>query len=110
MAKSEVDRRAFVRLLGGSLAAVPVLSDKLFSAAPDVPSARYVADQSLDVAAAAATPKLKFAVIGINHYHIYSQTEAVLRGGGELVWLYAREPDLSAAFLKRFPQAKLARS
>ena len=36
--------------------------------------------------------------------------EAVKRGGGELVSFYAKEPDLVAAFAKRFPQAKLARS
>ncbi|MBA3710898.1 MAG: Gfo/Idh/MocA family oxidoreductase, partial [Pyrinomonadaceae bacterium] len=35
---------------------------------------------------------------------------AVLRGGGELVSVFAKEPDLVAAFSKRFPQAKLARS
>jgi hypothetical protein len=39
-------------------------------------------------------PRLRFAVIGINHNHINSQVGAVLRGGGELVWLYAKEPDL----------------
>jgi hypothetical protein len=55
-------------------------------------------------------PRLRFAVIGINHNHINSQVGAVLRGGGELVWLYAREPDLVKDFQKRFPQAKLARS
>src|SRR5262249_16335928 len=47
--------------------------------------------------------KIKFAVIGINHYHIYSQVDAVLRGGAELVSFYAKEPDLSAAFSKRYP-------
>jgi predicted dehydrogenase len=57
----------------------------------------------------AGAAKIRFAVIGINHYHIYTQVEAVLRGGGELVWLYAKEPDLAAAFLKRFPQARVAR-
>lgn len=55
-------------------------------------------------------PRLKFAVIGINHNHINSQVAAVLRGGGELVWLYAKEPDLVKDFQTRFPQAKLARS
>jgi len=54
--------------------------------------------------------RLKFAVIGINHNHINSQVGAVLRGGGELVWLYAKEPDLVKDFQKRFPQARLARS
>ena len=57
-----------------------------------------------------AKPRIRFAVIGINHAHIYSQVGAVLRGGGELVWLYAKEPDLVKAFQKRFPQAKVARS
>ncbi|MFI4946270.1 MAG: hypothetical protein ACHP85_23540, partial [Burkholderiales bacterium] len=55
-------------------------------------------------------PRIRFAAIGLNHGHINGQTEAVLRGGGELVWVYAKEPDLVAAYQKRFPQAKLARS
>src|SRR5436190_16508576 len=55
-------------------------------------------------------PRIKFSVIGLNHGHINGQTRAVLRGGGELVSFYAKEPDLAAAFAKEFPQAKLARS
>ncbi|CAN5417976.1 Gfo/Idh/MocA family oxidoreductase [soil metagenome] len=51
-------------------------------------------------------PRIRFSVIGINHGHIYSQVEAVLGGGGEFVSFFAREDDLSAAFSKRFPQAK----
>ncbi len=51
------------------------------------------------------TPKIKVGVIGINHSHIYSQVDAVLRGGAELVSFYAKEADLAAAFAKRFPQA-----
>lgn len=54
--------------------------------------------------------RLRFAVIGLNHGHIYSMCEAVVRGGGELVSFFAKEPDLAAAFAKQFPQAKLARS
>src|SRR5688572_11525038 len=53
---------------------------------------------------------IKFSVIGLNHGHIYGQTEAVLRGGGELVSFYAKEPDLAEAFTKRYPQANLAKS
>lgn len=56
------------------------------------------------------TPRIKFSVIGMNHGHIYGQVEAVVRGGGELVSFYAKEPDLVAAFAKRFPKAKLASS
>lgn len=55
-----------------------------------------------------AEPKISFSVIGINHNHIYSQVEAVIRGGGKLVSFYAKEDDLAAAFSKRYPQAKKA--
>jgi hypothetical protein len=51
-------------------------------------------------------PRIRFSAIGLNHGHINSQVEAVIRGGGELVSVYAKEPDLLAAFTKRFPQAK----
>ena len=55
-------------------------------------------------------PKIKFGVVGINHGHINSQVEAVIRGGGELVSMFAKEADLTAAFVKRFPQVKVART
>jgi len=53
---------------------------------------------------------IKFAVIGLDHNHIYSMTAAVIRGGGELVWVYATDAKQLAAFRKIFPGAKLARS
>ena len=53
---------------------------------------------------------IRFSAIGLNHGHIYGQVNTVIRGGGELVSFYAKEPDLAAAFSKRYPQAKLARS
>jgi predicted dehydrogenase len=55
-------------------------------------------------------PKVRFSVIGVNHDHITGMTNAVIRGGGELVAVYAKEPELAAAYQKRFPQVKLARS
>ena len=55
-------------------------------------------------------PRIKFSVININHGHIYSMVDAVTRGGGELVSFFAKEPDLVAAFAKKYPSAKLARS
>ncbi|PSR54941.1 oxidoreductase [Adhaeribacter arboris] len=57
-----------------------------------------------------AVPRIKFAVIGLNHGHINSQVEAVIRGGGQLIAFFAKEPDLAAAFQKKYPQVKLARS
>jgi predicted dehydrogenase len=55
-------------------------------------------------------PRIKFAVIGINHVHIHSQVETVINGGGSLVAFYAKEADLAADFAKKYPQAKLVRS
>jgi predicted dehydrogenase len=55
-------------------------------------------------------PRIRFAVIGVNHSHVHRQVEAVVRGGGQLVSFFAKEPDLAAAFAKRYPQAKLAGS
>lgn len=60
-------------------------------------------------AALGAEPRIRFAVVGLNHGHIYSQVEAVLQGGGELASFFAREADLAEAFQKRFPGAKRAR-
>ncbi|RYY22849.1 MAG: Gfo/Idh/MocA family oxidoreductase [Chitinophagaceae bacterium] len=51
-------------------------------------------------------PRLNFAVIGINHGHIYSQIEAVIRGGGRFVSFFAKEEDLAAALQKRYPNVK----
>ena len=56
------------------------------------------------------SPVLKFGVIGVNHGHINAQTNAILRARGELAWVFAKEPELLAAFRKQFPQAKAARS
>jgi predicted dehydrogenase len=55
-------------------------------------------------------PRIRFSVININHGHIYGMVNAVIKGGGELVAVYAKEPDLLAAFTKAFPQAKVASS
>ena len=53
---------------------------------------------------------IRFSVIGLNHGHINSQTEVMIRNGGQLIAFFAKEPDLADAFIKRFPQAKAARS
>lgn len=57
-----------------------------------------------------AAPRIRFSVININHSHIYGMTDAVTRGGGQLVSFYAKEPELAAAFLKKYPQVKQAAS
>ena len=55
---------------------------------------------------ASGPPRLRFAAIGLNHSHINGQVDAVIRGGGELAAFHAKEPDLAAAFQKRYPSAR----
>ena len=49
--------------------------------------------------------RLKFGVVGINHGHIYSMSQAIINGGGTLASFYAPEEDLAAEFSKKFPAA-----
>ena len=84
------NRRTFLKQTTG-LAALSALSPSVYST-PKI------------------APRIGFAVIGLNHGHIYGQIEAVTRGGGEMVSFFAKEPDLIAAFTKRHPTVKLARS
>lgn len=53
---------------------------------------------------------IKFSVIGLNHGHIYGQSEALIRNGAQMVSFFAKEPELVAAFTKRYPNVKLAKS
>jgi predicted dehydrogenase len=53
---------------------------------------------------------IKFAVIGIDHNHINGITDALKRGGGELVKVYSTNQTMLADFQKRYPEAKLAAS
>jgi predicted dehydrogenase len=97
MTNRRVGRREFLKDVAGSAAVLSATTSA--AAAPQAPAV-----------ATKGPPRITFAVIGINHSHVNSQTDAVIRGGGELVSVYAKEPDLLAAFCKRYPQAKQARS
>ncbi len=55
-------------------------------------------------------PVMRFAVIGVNHGHIYGQVNLLLRAGAQLVSFYAPEPELVATFQAAYPHAVLARS
>ncbi len=96
MKKAGIGRRTFLSGMAGSAAIMALPRESVAADAGQQPRQ--------------GPPRLRFAVIGINHSHINSQVEAVRRGGGELVSVFAKEPDLTAAFLKRFPEAKTARS
>ena len=92
ISRPRVSRRGFIKGIAQSAAAMSALPKDVFGMSQN------------------ARPTIRFAVIGINHSHINSQVDAVQRGGGELVSLYAKEDDLAAAFMKRFPQAKRVRA
>jgi predicted dehydrogenase len=51
---------------------------------------------------------IRFAVIGMDHAHIFSMTAAVKRGGGELVSMFATDPKQLENFRKQFGDVKLA--
>jgi predicted dehydrogenase len=53
---------------------------------------------------------IRFAVMGLDHEHIYGMTAAVQRGGGKLVAVHAADDQQIAAFRSRFGEVKLARS
>jgi len=108
MAKRAVDRRTFMKGFAASAALASAARPALGAAGAG--SVHVDTMPGASNMAQSATPRLRFAVVGINHSHINSQVGAVLRGGGELVWLYAKEPDLVKAFQTRFPHVKVARS
>jgi len=94
------NRREFLHnagMLGGMAFLPSSLKDATKTFAPATPE-RIIA------------PRLKFGVVGINHGHIYSMANSIIRGGGEFVSYYAKEPDLIKDFAKRYPQAKLVKS
>src|SRR5438067_8436614 len=88
-------RRDLLKVSAGAatgLAAASVLPTALAAAAVHTSSQR--------------APRLRFGVVGANHDHIHGMIGAVKRGGGELVAFHIREPDIAAAFAKRYPDAK----
>jgi len=104
MKKSKANRRAFIKQSVGSAAGLLTMS------AFSIGSENVKALPRTGSNATIQAPKIKFSVIGINNDHIHSQISATIRGGGEFVSFYAKEPDLAATFAKRYPQAKQVRS
>lgn len=109
MKKNSVDRRDFLKGIAGSAGVMSAFPLQSFMNNP----VRFSAVESAqDMTGAGTQPKIKFAVIGINHYHITSQIEATKRGGGEFVALYegGGQPDLIAQFAKLYPDIKRVRN
>ncbi len=103
--KNKADRRGFIKNAALQTAGFGLLG----AFANKVQATRHIVAQSKPLPTWAA-PRIRFSVIGMNHGHIYGMTEAVKRGGGELVSFYAKEPELVAEFSKRYPDAKKAGS
>ncbi|MCX6239707.1 MAG: Gfo/Idh/MocA family oxidoreductase [Bacteroidia bacterium] len=53
---------------------------------------------------------IRFSVIGINHNHILGMVDSLTKGGGQMVAVYSREPELLSDFTKRYPNVKVAKS
>jgi len=99
MGRSNFDRRKFLKYAvttATGMGLLPAFSQSGLNYPTDYPVSRP------------DDPRIRFSVIGINHDHINSQVDAVIRGGGQLISLYAKEPDLIAKFMAKYPEVKLA--
>jgi len=97
MGSARADRREFLQASIGTAAATAMSA------------ARPRGAQAQEKAEPNTAPRIRFATIGKNHGHISSQTDADVRGGGELVSFLAKEPDLAEAYAKRYPGARLVK-
>lgn len=77
---------------------------------PLLEKVKYVESTKKEKPLSIVPNRIKFSVVNINHAHIYGMVEAVTRGGGELVSVYAKEQDLLANFKKKYPLVKVAGS
>jgi len=104
-----VDRRSLLMAAGtaGALSALP--SPAFAQAAAGGNVKEEMAPAGFDPAPF-AKQSIKFAVIGLDHYHIMGMTAAVQRGGGKLVSFYTTDPKQIADFRAKFGDIKLAKS
>jgi predicted dehydrogenase len=102
---THTDRRTFLQS-AGLAGALSALSPAAF--AQGAPS-KFIHEKARS-AAPPAKHSIRFGVIGLDHAHIYSMTQAVQRGGGKLVSVYGTEPQQVEEFRKHFGDVKVARS
>lgn len=108
----EVNRRKFLRkslTSATGIAATAMLPTSLFGA--DLHNTSRP-EEILLKPETPSKPKntIRFSVIGLNHGHIYGMAESLIKGGGEMVAVYAKEPELLKNFTKRYPNVKVAKS
>ena len=106
MANEGLDRRNFLRTIGGAgaLCAAPGMAFGLNTSEGHIVHEVIQADQN-----AAEKPKfnINFAVCGMSHDHIHGMIGAIQRGGGVFVGYMGAEPDKMAAFKQRYPAVKI---
>jgi len=108
----ESNRRNFMRQSFASatgLAAASLLPTELFGQSQH--STNRIVEIILQPEKRSA-PKdsIRFSVIGINHNHILGMVDSLIAGGGQLVAVYSKEPELLPDFTKKFPNVKVAKS
>ena len=106
MFKENLKRRRFIKEATAAAAGLLVFPNISKASRIVTEGNNQVTAQITEVDRTNQEPRIRFSVIGINHNHIYSMAAAVIRGGGQMVSFYAKEPELADAFSKRFPQAK----
>ena len=103
MKASKFDRRKFIKSATAATSAAGIFSilpkGLLGNVRNEMPTNENVTGKKIPGS------RILFSVIGINHNHIYSQLDSVIRGGGQLVSFHAKEDDLAASFSKKYPQA-----
>jgi len=99
------NRRDFLKTVGaaGMMSAFPEMN---------LAASTHIVHEIAQDALHDVAPKhsVRFAVAGMSHDHIYGMVAAMIRGGGELVSVYAAEPERGDEFIRRYPQAKRAQS
>ena len=103
MDTKQTDRRTFLK---------SSLTTAAIAASPLVLTARKGEAHEAQTPAAqpGGEPRIRFAAIGGNHSHVFGQCDALIRAGGQLAAFYAKEPEIAAAFAKRYPTATQAKS
>ncbi|MEO6329235.1 MAG: twin-arginine translocation signal domain-containing protein, partial [Ginsengibacter sp.] len=112
MKYSTFNRRKFIKYTSGTAAAMGLISalpHNIFATPAPLANEEIILEEE-KIKRIYSEPRIRFAVIGINHNHIISQVDAVIRGGGQLVSLYAKEANLITDFIKKYPQVKVAGS
>jgi len=54
--------------------------------------------------------EFRFAAVGLEHGHIYGMSNGLAEAGAEAVWVYDPDPSKVAAYVKLFPNVKVAES